>query len=208
MKRLLSIDFDYFIDTNLDTRNTKFPDGVDDKPQEELNREWEYFYNTYPEIKEIGVTEEFNTVCKALRWWLPTETSNGAVKCFIALSHKDIKKVFNDDPTVSEDFLVTHIDFHHDCYISGGNTLDCANWVRILKDRRPNSEVNWIRREDSEMTSLFGEYPYPSTTELKFESEYDYIFICLSPEWTPPHLNQMFEFMCAQAVRFEVIKTF
>lgn len=182
MKKILSIDFDYFIDTDLDTRNNKFPDGVDEKPTELLKEEWNLFLNKYPEIKDIGVINEYYEVLD----YLKTHKFNNII---VGMSHSMIERIFS---FTDEDFFVTHIDFHHDCYISGGETLDCANWVRILKEQRPNSEVLWIRREDSETSSLMGVYPYKSTTELILEDSYDYLFICLSPEWTPPQLTESF----------------
>ena len=186
--RLLSIDFDYFIDTDLKTRDNKFPDGVDEKPKMQLECEWNYFYNTYPELNDLEVIEECDTLCRFLE-----HLERG--KVLVAYSHKDIEKLF---PLVmsAEELEVVHIDFHHDNYISSGNTLDCANWLRHLMNRRDfnlKTEVLWIRREDSECESLEGVFPYPSTTEFNVSGEFDYIFLCFSPEWTPPHLRKEYE---------------
>ena len=184
MKRILSIDFDYFISTDLETRETKFPDGVDELPQAEIERQWNYFYNEYPEIADIPVINAFHVCCEEL-----SKLRSGEV--FIAESHKDIAKLFPlIDP--EEDLEVINIDFHHDNYISGGSKVDCANWVRHLKDLFPKAQVKWIRREDSAVSSLTGEFPYEHTEAFYFKGEFDYIFLCFSPEWTPPHLRMYF----------------
>lgn len=197
MVRLLSIDFDYFIDTDLDTRNNKFPDGADNIPKDKLSELWNYFYERYPEIKLIGVIQpQFN----AIKHIISRQKFIGSPKCMWADSHGDIEKLFKE----LEEYYsleVTHIDFHHDNYISGGSEVDCANWVRCLVDRRDklhlSTTIKWIRREDSEIVSLAGDFPYEHTTHLgsdeKIDYEFDYIFLCFSPEWTPPHLRNKFD---------------
>ena len=187
MKRILSIDFDYFIDTDIHTRNTKFPDGVEKSKHLNLSS-WYYAHQKFPNLIHIGVIEEFHNVYMFL-----SKLKKG--KVLIADSHRDIIKLFNHIP-LYENLEVVHIDFHHDCYISSGAKLDCANWVRHLKSEKPDTHIVWYRREDSELESLEGEYPYPHTTDLVLEGEFDYIFLCFSPEWTPPHLDFYFESMC------------
>ena len=189
-KRLLSIDFDYFIGTDIDTRNEKFPDGVDKKLKSELKREWEYFYKRYPEIREIRLLNRFEYVKECL--------SN--LKCgevIIADSHADIGELFSKIHK-EEELELVHIDFHHDNYISGGSKLDCANWLRHLMDNRyeDNTHILWCMRPDSEIECLMGDFPYPKTEDLAIMGEFDYIFICFSPEWTPPHLYPKFLEMC------------
>lgn len=191
MVRLLSIDFDYFIDTDLDTRENKFPDGADNIPKDKLSELWNYFYDRYPEIKYIGVIEpQFEMVKEFI--------NKHKYKWFtFAESHGYIGTLFEELDKYSE-LEVIHIDFHHDNYISGGEKVDCANWVRCLVDRRSNmnldTKIRWIRREDSETSSLIGEFPYENTTKLDLEGiKFDYLFLCFSPEWTPPHLRYKYK---------------
>ena len=185
--RILSIDFDYFIRTGIETRNNKFPDGCDEVPFNKLKSMWESFYESYPEIKEIDVINEYYICHKKL-----FNLKKG--KVLIADSHKQIARLF---PLIGDEHLeVIHIDFHHDNYISGGSKIDCANWVRHLKEMKPDTDITWIRRYDSETASLEGEYPYGSTLDFDFEGEFDYIFLCFSPEWTPPHLRHLFYMLC------------
>ena len=200
-RRILSIDFDYFIDTDINTRNDKFPDGVDEKPREVLDKEWEYFYNTYPEIKYIGVISSYDIMCHSL-----SKLTKGQV--LISESHRDISQIF-DRLSINDDLEVINYDFHHDNYISGGSEIDCANWVRHLMNIRPNTKFEWRHRIDSEITSLMGDFPYDkSLNEEIFTDiggEFDYIFICFSPEWTPPHLRPQYKDLCRSVEHLEHI---
>lgn len=195
-RRILSIDFDYFIDTDIDTRNDLFPDGVDEKPKDELNNEWSEMYKNSAEIVDIGVIDTFETCCNILK-------NLRFGKVIIADSHKEIASIF-PHLNPKDDLEVINIDFHHDNYISGGLTVDCANWVRHLMDRFPHTEFTWYRRFDSEMISLEGVFPYCSTTDFVIEGEFDYIFICFSPEWTPPHLYPKFKELCQSVTHLVV----
>lgn len=193
MKRILSIDFDYFIGTDIDTRNFKFPDGEDLTDVCDL---WVNHYVKYPEIEEIGVTPTFDSFCE----YLKTLTKG---KVLISNSHRDIAFLFT--LIENEELEVINIDFHHDNYITGGSKLDCANWVRHLMNVFPNTKFTWIKREDSEVASLFGDFPYPMTDDLNIEGEFDYIFICLSPEWTPPHLFPHYHKMCEAVNHLDIV---
>lgn len=195
-RRILSIDFDYFIDTDLATRNDKFPDGVDVKPKPQLDAEWQLFYDQYPEIKEIGVIDDFDLMKNNL-------SSLRFGEVVVADSHRDIGKLF---PLIKDgdDLEVIHIDFHHDNYLGMSHEIDCSNWLRVLMDKRDLSKtrIEWIKRSDSETSSIAGEFPYCSTEDFVIDGEFDYIFLCFSPEWTPPHLYKKFVELCQSVSHF------
>lgn len=199
-RRILSIDFDYFIDTDLATRNDKFPDGVDEKPKTQLDVEWQYFYDNFPEINNIGVIDDINLMKNVL-------SNLRFGKVILADSHKDIGKIF---PKISDsdDLEVIHIDFHHDNYLGMSHDVDCSNWLRVLMEHREslssNTRVEWLKREDSETSSIAGDFPYLYTNDFVIEGEFDYIFICYSPEWTPPHLYPEFSKLCESASHLDL----
>lgn len=195
-RRILSIDFDYFIDTDIDTRNDLFPDGVDEKPKDELNKEWSEMYKHSAELVDIGVIDTFETCCNILK-------NLRFGKVIVADSHKEIASIF-PHLNPKDNLEVINIDFHHDNYISGGNNVDCANWVRHLMNKFPQTDFSWYRRFDSELISLEGVFPYKSTTDFVIEGEFDYIFICFSPEWTPPHLYPKFKELCQSVTHLVV----
>ncbi|WFA09004.1 hypothetical protein [Tissierella sp. Yu-01] len=97
---------------------------------------------------------------------------------------------------MNEVLKVVNIDFHHDYYhyFMGGDIYNCGNWLRRLVEDRPETKVKWIRREDSQISSLEGDFPFENTTNIKVLEldKFEYIFICKSPEWTPPHLDIKF----------------
>ena len=191
--RILSIDFDYFIDTDMYNRCMTFPDGNDNLEDSINDLIWSGIYNSNPQVKDIGVIKDYYKVCDYLR----TLTKG---KVLVSQnSHKDIEAFFNEIDT-KEDLEVINIDFHHDMYITGGNTLDCANWLRILIDLKPNAKITWLRREDSDIESLSGTFPYNHTSNINnivgFNEEFDLIFLCFSNPWTPPHLRPKYNKLC------------
>ena len=189
--RFLSIDLDYFVDTDIHTRNTCFPEVRDFVKLDVILEEWKDCYIKYPEIRNIGIIPEFNDLKEFL-----TLTPKLFRSLYSADNHNQILKAIEH---ISECqginpskgcFELVNIDFHHDNYISSGNTLDCANWLRFFAEKYPNHKITWVKRPDSETVSLLGEFPYNQTEDIKsvLTGEYDGLFTCLSPEWTPPHL--------------------
>lgn len=189
--KLLSVDFDYFIDIDKDTRNNKFPDGLDDAPRYQLSKMWKDAYLKHPELENIGLVQ-FDLI----KEYVNKSKYELGRNMFLADSHKDIKKVIDMIP-LDVDIEVYNIDFHHDYYhfYTGGDRYNCGNWVRRLLEDRPSTQVTWFRRIDSETVTLEGEVPFRHTPFLPMELKFidaDYIFICESPEWTPPHLHRKF----------------
>lgn len=191
--RILSIDFDYFIDTDMETRMTCFPDGHDDLSSRMTDILWDSRYKFHENLKDIGLIEDYNKMCSFLK-----KLKSGRV--LFADSHKDIQHFFQAI-NHKEDLELINIDFHHDMYITGGDTLDCGNWLRFLIDLKPDTKVTWVRREDSDVESLSGTFPYYHTTDIsEVKGEFDLIFICFSSPWTPPHLFQKYLVMCSNLV--------
>ena len=187
--RILSIDFDYFIDATIEDRELYFPDGHDNLSPQMTKFLWDRCYSYYEDLKNIGVIEDFYTMCEFL-----SKMVGG--KVLLADSHKEIRYLF-DSIQEEEDFEVINIDFHHDMYVTGGDTLDCGNWLRFLVDLKPDAKITWVRREDSQVESLSGTFPYYHTTDItEVQGEFDYIFLCFSSPWTPPHLMTKFTEMC------------
>lgn len=110
-----------------------------------------------------------------------------------APSHKSIYPIV-DRISKTKNIEIVNIDFHHDYYhhYIKGEEYNCGNWLRVIKDERPNTKIKWVRREDSQTVSLDGEFPYSHTTDIEsvLKDSYDIIFLCFSPEWTPPHLEK------------------
>ena len=184
--KLLSIDFDYFVNTTREVRNSKFPVAEDITNMDEIKNLWDDCYTADKEIRNIGIlNEDYYLLCDFLRHQsLPYLTS---------YSHKDIYYFTLDLQRNSETRLqITNIDFHHDNYYMYGGRVTCANWMMKLNEDFGFSkeDVLWVHRNDSETASIAGDFPYRRTTFLReaLRDDYDAVFLCLSPEWTPPHL--------------------
>lgn len=187
--RILSIDFDYFIDATMETREMCFPDGHDNLSPAMTKFLWDRRYDFHDNLKDIGVIEDYDKMCKFLR-------NLGSYDVLFADSHKEIEKFFEDIKPY-EDLELINIDFHHDMYVTGGDTLDCGNWLRFLVDLKPDAKITWVRREDSDVESLSGTFPYYHTTDIsEVQGEFDVVFVCFSSPWTPPHLHDKFIEMC------------
>lgn len=172
--RVLSIDFDYYLDTTLEVRDEEFPPGGDNIPPQELKAEWQQSYQEYPQLRRLGLRHlPYAYHCHVLH-----AIHRG--KAYVADSHGEIVELLKQIPR-AETLELTHIDFHHDNYVSAGSKVDCANWVHHLQLHRDpeNTHVTWIRRLDSEMASLYGPFPYPNTTDYHISSLYDYVFLCM-----------------------------
>ncbi|MCD7825217.1 MAG: hypothetical protein LUH14_04555 [Clostridiaceae bacterium] len=193
---ILSIDFDFFIDTTITTRNTIFPSAEDAEPSA-VKKQWDLVYQHHPAVKKIGVIPAYDSFCSLLPSLAASATSR------IADSHREIYPFITaqNPPEQQEPIRIMHVDFHHDNYCMYGSTLTCANWLRKIAEKYTCrfDNVTWVRREDSETVSLEGDFPYCSTTDFQcvFKEHYDLIFLCLSPEWTPPHLLPYYKKMAA-----------
>lgn len=192
--RILSIDFDYFIDTTIEVRDNCFPDGYDNFSPAMTQFIWNSRYDFYEDIlKNIGLIADYGTMCEFL-----ANLKGG--KVLIADSHREIQNFFSEIKA-DEELEIINIDFHHDMYVTGGDTLDCGNWLRFLVDLKPDANVTWVRREDSDVESLDGDFPYHHTTDIsEVHGEFDLIFICFSSPWTPPHLLDDFKRMCIETI--------
>lgn len=191
MVGILSIDFDYFINASSQERDRYFPKGSDETPYYKLESMWEERYLRYPELKKVGVIDEFYFLKKFL-----LEMTIARENFIRADNHKYIKNIIDSLPRNIR-LMIVNIDFHHDYYhyYKAGDNCNCGNWLRRLIEERPDTKVKWIRREDSQILSLDGEFPFEHTKDIRAiqNISFDYVFLCRSPEWSPPHLNNKFE---------------
>lgn len=184
---ILSIDFDYFVDTSLDVRNNIFHNGYDEATEEELKNMWNSVYVNHPQVQDIGVTYDYPIIKDLIK----------SIKgdFLISPTHKDIKQLLDKIP-LDVQINIVNVDFHHDmyCYYKGDD-YNCSTWLRRLVEDRPNTNAVWCRREDSDTRVLWGEVDIPHHIGLDviLHSKFDMCFICESPEWTPPHLHSHYE---------------
>lgn len=205
MKKFLSIDWDYFIDTDIHSRLRLFPDGGNEDLDPFLQKfVWDKHYSYSPELEKIGVLKPaVNLVREVLDKFCNKCLSHprgGSKGRFLAtISHRDIYKYIMSNTTEDEVFEVYNVDFHHDmyCYRVPGRAVNCGNWVNILKESRPNMIYHWVKREDSETEVIDGSTVNCSILPLESIKEVDFshTFICRSDCWSPPHLDPEFNLL-------------
>lgn len=190
---ILSLDFDYFVQATEEVRDSKFP-SVDSEMTvggiiSHLNY-WNDYYTKYPEITKITLDKE--KISKALINIKKSKPS--ATNIFVARSHKSIMEYVIKDLVTYGKINIVNVDHHHDMHYTGGDKLNCSNWLRLTKElfSQDDIHVTWIKNEDSVEIDITGDkVDIPCiTTNINHiaKYDYDYIFICLSPEWTPFHL--------------------
>lgn len=188
--KILSIDFDYFVDTTKEVRDNYFPKAEDITDPIQIESMWSDCYREHEELKKIGAIRDFSILSKFL------EEHRKDIPTLVAESHKDIYNFIKEVQRHSDTCLeIVNIDYHHDNYYMYGGQVTCANWLMKICEE-VECDVMWIRREDSETESLAGSFPYKMSTDIRdCFKEYDAIFLCMSPEWVPPHLRSVFNIL-------------
>jgi len=146
-----------------------------------------------PDLRKIQVlNNELNEL-----YSLVDEYKKEDTKLSIHESHKDIAEICHDISMTNKNINVYNIDFHDDCYDSGHSEINCGNWAKLLINRNIINSVSWVKRSDSqcENSEIIGQV-YGSIHDLYYnptiKEGIDYIFICRSGMWTPPHLDDEF----------------
>lgn len=214
MKRVLSIDWDYFINATAKQRSYLFPDGCNESISYKLQ---DFIWNTHyssslkNELRSISILKDdyeliHYIIQKFVNRHSHTDPNNLYTKLMsVAISHKWIYDFVMQRIDKDEEFEVYNIDFHHDmyCYKTNGEEVNCGNWVNCLLEKRPNMKYYWVKREDSDSRVIGGEVDCKTKPieELK-DLDFDYVFICRSDCWSPPHLDNYFETLWALSVKY------
>ena len=195
MKRFLSIDWDFFIGATANQRDSLFPDGGNESISTSLRDYiWDSHYRD-PELLTIKVSPNYRAILNAVKLF------EGV--CMIADSHRFAYDFIMDSTLPDEEFEVYNIDFHHDLYNyrTAGDRVNCGNWGTILREERPNMKFLWVKCSDSDTTTI-GDYEvdceildmeqFVSTFKEEAYRSFDYLYLCRSAIWSPPHLDDKF----------------
>lgn len=192
MKKILSIDWDYFINCDNDKRYYLFPDAGREYNPELMEIIWSKYYHMGKSKEEIlDIDIDIENYDKLSKWMDNTNLKN--TKFYSSLTHYSIFKMVEIEKL---DLLeIINIDFHHDFY-SHSKEKDCGNWLYYFKENLFIKEKpTWIRRENSDIENV-EEYLNIKVDDFSFlENENyipDYIFFCKSLPWSPPHLDDYF----------------
>lgn len=195
MKSVLSIDFDYFQNITDPDVFKSYPDGID-LPTGISSLVWASKYATERDAKKIMSVKTLQSELDTLREILLNQGPK--TKIMVRNSHLDIYNWIHKLIPTDHKFSLRNIDMHHDLF-NGNRFVDCGNWVdHIFMDYgRKNVNFKWISNPVS-----FDMYGFKQnelndlcvSTSLKdIRSEkYDYVFMCRSDNWFPPHLDEHF----------------
>ena len=191
---ILSIDFDYFVNADYETRITSFPDGHENFSPDLQKFIWDSYY---PDMQKIDIKEnELNRVIEYAK-------GTYAIKKGLVFSFESHKELYDLIKNANmEKCHVFNIDFHHDMYSipHGESKVDCGNWGTVLKEENPNFKLSWIACDDSDKSALgVDEVDCYEIIDLDTLLEntpaecIDVVFICRSNMWTPPHLDKYYK---------------
>lgn len=188
---ILSVDFDWLMDPSIEIYNDSLNINmtVDDllKISPGVNCEFNYqnYYKLYLLLYDI---------CKNI---------NDNSRILIFDNHHDIITCIEDMWQINEPYNLYNIDHHHDCGYPDPiapnvyeQDLNSGNWVQWCKNL--NSYI-WINNTNSalltnpELIKNIPNYQYTSDLQLITYLHFDYVFICLSPEWIPKKYVNLFE---------------
>lgn len=198
--KVLSIDWDYFVDCPIDFKVENFPDGGNENLSEwVLDAIW---VNRYAQCRKLKDVDEDTKELIKLRIMLK-QVVNQYTTVVIADSHKDIYKYLEQFRQTKIPIDLYNIDFHHDVYGFQNDDVDCGNWLRLFMNSSNNHDKDtytWVRREDSELSgdeiiddnSIVGIPKELSESTTPFQ----FVFLCKSGVWSPPHLDKEFLSLC------------
>lgn len=188
---VLSIDWDYFQNTNLNILH-HYPDGIDHSTElSELI--WSCKYEIYPYLKnDITLMEtEYNN----LRHILGKQASTCPV--MIANSHVHAFDFIQENK--KDKINITNIDMHHDI-INENPERDCGNWLKELLMKK--AKLKWISnpisfdmykiQKDKDLLHAINSIHAGTSLDVIKNESYDIIFLARSDTWSPPHLDKYF----------------
>lgn len=190
--RILSIDFDYFVNPTPLQRGRYFPDGGREMSDLLNTTIWsgayalsaiatKRFANKKDSLLDVELLKE---PLKAVHDII---MSQGNICCMVADSHAHAYDFIqnNYDGSVTE---LYNVDFHHDTY-NVDEEVNCGNWLRRLLEEGIVDEAYWVNQPDSGMEdNLAKVIPFSKLPK----TEYDLVYVCRSGWWTPPHMDKEF----------------
>lgn len=185
--RILSIDFDYFISTDI-RGLSRYLDSSCEFPRTINEAIWIARYgdiNNGNKTIEESIKFDFRNFEK-----LKIYLKNKKFKYFgVSNSHAYIYNFIKSNiSSEDENIEIWNIDFHND-ESNNDTRLNCGNWLKLLKNNRFfNITSYWINKELSYMN---GNSSY--LKQIKdLPENFDLIFLCKSESWVPPHFDTHF----------------
>lgn len=207
LKHFFSFDWDYFINASKEVMEDLVPAAQwVPRLEDGCREEWIQMYRIHPELKGLKtIPEDLNTLFGTGRQIFH--------QSYVGQKHVEIFDFISGRTMYEEKFVLFNFDHHHDCFM-GSSKVDSSNWLRILKDIRPNMTVYWVTdrqaqqffegskiitqtyfRENGNIARMKPEIFFTQSANLY------YGFLCKSDPWTPPHLNYKFRQFATDLMR-------
>lgn len=184
--KVLSVDWDYFIQATITERAMFFPDGGDYAGEIERTI-WATHY-VRDGLSAIKVSrKELNRLKECIA--NSKETCKSVMLCN---SHIHLYDFITRQVSPDNHIDLYNIDFHHDVYTdSYKRRIDCGNWLIHLRAKYPDLNARWVARETSDRSRML--FPLKEVSYSRAcANAYDYIFVCRSGLYSPPHLDKEF----------------
>lgn len=186
MTTFLSIDWDFFPDAGDSERFILFPDSPGDMGHRMNKLVWDMRYQHHIDgaLKSIGIQESYFDDMRER-----VAEFNGV--SLISKNHKDMYDFVLKHTHDDEEFVIWNVDYHHDQYMMGDANLNDGNWVLHLQKVRPNMVYHWVGfdRSRSSVEPEPGKIAEHKQWEDLPEVGFDFIFLCRSDIYSPPHLD-------------------
>lgn len=198
--KVLSIDFDFFQDVDAYTMVSNYPDGVD-AATFLSSLIWTGHYVKKPRdtttlLDSVKINEElYHQIVRIIR-----NQEDSTTPVMVMNSHAHIYQLIKERYPEYRDcyngeLFIDHIDMHHD-FENNNKEPDCGNWVSKVLELFPDAHIRWFAREVGvDIYKIEPEKLKPYAFDLKdiLEEQYDFIFLCRSDNWLPPHLDCYFD---------------
>lgn len=204
--RVLSIDFDYFQNVDLNTLRISYPDGVD-RSTSEANKKWNQIYKDSERKQLLDKVTINQTAIQKIKTiiqnnFIEREAYKGSRRAFGLIEQSHVKAYdfiqSHYAPEIYSGIELYNIDMHPDM-INQNPQIDCGNWIKhlILNNRTKTRFVTlkWIYNPVSAIAYKFNhEFDDFATEDLSVLNNkfFDLIFLCRSDNWVPPHLDNSF----------------
>lgn len=175
-KQVITIDFDVIMAPSIPFYNPMVP-GMN----------WDEIL-TYPMAQNFQV--DYNLYYKLTEYLTLVSKKITKDQIVFVTNHDQVNEYLDKNET----YNIINIDHHHDLGYGDSAqdtaTLNCSNWVKILKDNKQCVSYTWIHNENSEL-EIERENMYTDAilkdTDLQYLPTPDKLFIVVSPPWIPPY---------------------
>lgn len=186
MTNILSIDWDYFMDVSNKIRANSFPDSPKEMSLSLSNMVWSNYYLSphKEDLMSLKLKDDYNYLMEYIK---NTELKNTIFAS--SISHLSIYYMF-EEFNINDEVNLINIDFHHDSF-KEIDDLNCGNWVNyILNEYDVN--ITWVKDKKSELSDLNNKIKVTEDIKVIEDFKPDYIFLCKSYLWSPPHFDDDF----------------